>query len=330
MPSRLLITTCTCLLLAGCQEQSLPHPKSQKLSVDKVAEIASTIERKYPNLSIETRSKVLNTVVRSLDNMVFVEGGAFQMGDFGWPFDDDPHNLCEWPCGVHPSKIGRITMHGEDDFVHPVKLSSYSLSKFQTTIKDFDIFFISQSKPVFNAEDRKRKDIQFLHEPNHPAPTKEWQEAKDYCGWLGDLSGYQVDLPTEAQWEYAARNRGKHVVFPTDNGSLNYGRNFPEPKVKRVFPVDSFVANPLGIYNLSGNATDWVNDWYDKDYYRRSPVNNPQGPRTGRERIWRGANVLEDPLLSASTVRRWGVEPIQEDYYPSVGFRCAIQSEHPL
>ncbi|MEB0048919.1 hypothetical protein QN373_26690, partial [Pseudomonas sp. Dout3] len=75
---------------------------------------------KYPTLSADIRSTLLNTVVSSLDNMVFVEGGEFQMGDFGWVFDDDPSNMCNWPCGVEPERMGRISMHGDDDFVHPV------------------------------------------------------------------------------------------------------------------------------------------------------------------------------------------------------------------
>lgn len=320
----------TLLLLAGCTAQSTALPISQKLSPDKVAEIAMTIEQKYPMLSAEVRGKLLNTVVQSLDNMVFVEGGEFQMGDFGWPHDDDPENLCDWPCGVDPERMGPISMGTDNKYVHPVKLSSYSLSKFQATLGDFDLFFVAQGKPLFDSEYRKREDLQHRYQPNLPAPTKSWQEAKDYCGWLGQLSGYPVDLPTEAQWEYAARNRGQHVVFPTDNGSLNYGRNFPASNEMNEFPVNKFTPNPLGIYNLSGNATDWVNDWYEKDYYRHSPIENPQGPGTGSERVWRGANVLEDPLLSASTVRRWGVEPIQKDYYPSVSFRCSVQSEIPL
>jgi len=327
---RTLFSLFALLLLTGCQVQSPPLPESQKLPPDKVAQIAATIDKKYPKLSTEIRGKLLNTVVQSLDNMVFVEGGEFQMGDFGWPFDDDPTNLCDWPCGVEPERMGRITMFGDDDFVHPVKLSSYHLSKFQVKLGDFDLFFTVHGKPLFDFKHRKREDLRYRYQANLPTPTKSWQEAKDYCGWLGQLSGYPVDLPTEAQWEFAARSRGQYIAFPTDNGSLNYGHNFPDPKEKRTFPVDRFAPNPLGFYNLSGNATDWVDDWYDKDYYQRSPVENPRGPDTGTQRIRRGANVLEGPLLSASTVRRWGVEPIQKDYYPGVSFRCAVQSAIPL
>ena len=330
---QILLPIGTFMLLAGCQAQNTPLPKSQKLSTDKVAEIAKTIEQKYPKLSREVRGRVLNTVVQSLDNMVFVEGGEFLMGDFGWPYDDDPTNLCDWPCGVDPNRMGRISMFGDDDFLHPVKLSSYSLSKFQTTLGDFDLFFIAQDKPLFDLEYRKREDLkEVLYAPDLPAPTQSWQEAKDYCGWLGALSGIPVDLPTEAQWEYAARNRGQHVAFPTDNGSLDYGRNFPASgrSGRLTFAVDSFVPNPLGIYNLSGNASDWINDWYDKDYYRHSPLDNPMGPETGSLRVLRGSNYPEDPLLSASTVRRWAEVPVRERHVPGFSFRCSIQSDHPI
>ena len=331
MINKTLLPLFTSIMLMGCQAQTSVLPKSQKLSADKVAEIAATIERAYPKLSTEIRGQLLNTVVKSLDNMVFVEGGEFQMGDFGWPYDDDPKNLCDWPCGVDPERMGNISMHGDDDFVHPVKLSSYSFSKYQTTLGDFDLFFIAQGKPLFDAEDRKREELQEKYfSPNLPAPVKSWQEAKDYCGWLGKLSGYPVDLPTEAQWEYAARNRGQYVMFATDNGSLDYGRNYPAPGMGRTFPVDRFVPNPLGIYNLTGNATDWVNDWYDKDYYRVSPFINPTGPEKGTLRVLRGSNYPEDPILSSSTVRRWPKEPVREYYSPGHSFRCSIQSDQSL
>ncbi len=87
---RVLLPACALLLLTGCQAQSLPLPESEKLSAEKVAQIATTIDQTYPKLSIDIRTQLLNTVVQSLDNMVFVEGGEFQMGDFGWKCNYDP------------------------------------------------------------------------------------------------------------------------------------------------------------------------------------------------------------------------------------------------
>ncbi|WP_409279545.1 formylglycine-generating enzyme family protein [Pseudomonas defluvii] len=328
--TQLLFPVAVLLLLTGCQAQSLPLPKSEKLSAEKVAQIATTIDQTYPKLSTDVRAQLLNTVVQSLDNMVFVEGGEFQMGDFGWKCDYDQSNMCEWPCGVEPERLCPISFRNNDDFVHPVKLSSYYLSKFQTTIRDFDLFFIAQGKPLYDAENRKREDVQDLYEPSNPAPPKSWDEAKDYCNWLGDLSGYPVDLPTEAQWEYAARSRGQHVHFSTDNGSLNYGRNFPLRGGDQTFAVDRFAPNPLGIYNLSGNAVDWVNDWYDEDYYRHSPLKNPKGPDKGTLKIHRGSSFSESPPLTASTVRRWAAAPLKIGYVPGYGFRCSVQSDQPF
>nr|WP_319528321.1 SUMF1/EgtB/PvdO family nonheme iron enzyme [Pseudomonas laurentiana] len=327
---RVLLPACALLLLTGCQAQSLPLPKSEKLSAEKVAQIATTIDQTYPKLSTDIRTQLLNTVVQSLDNMVFVEGGEFQMGDFGWKCDYDPSTMCEWPCGVEPERLCPISFRNNDDFVHPVKLSSYYLSKFQTTIRDFDLFFIAQGKPLYDAKNRKREDIQFLYKPDLPAPTQRWQEAKDYCGWLATLSGYPVDLPTEAQWEYAARNRGQYVFFPTDDGGLDYGRNFPEPRERHTFAVDSYAPNPLGLYNMSGNATDWVNDWFDEDYYQKSPQEDPKGPDVGIQKIRRGSDVGESPLLTASTVRRFPHDPVRTGYYPGTGFRCSIQFDQLL
>ena len=317
-------------LLLGCEAQSGSLPSSKSLSAEKVASIAATIKAKYPELSSEMRGKVLSMVVTSIDNMVFVEGGQFDMGDFGWKCEYDEKNVCTWPCGQEPEQLCNISGNGDDDFVHPVKLSSYYLSKFQAALGDFDLFFVVNNKPLYDLKYREREDLRFRYQSNLPAPTKDWQEASDYCQWLGDLSGYAVTLPTEAQWEYAARSRGQHVLFPTDSGSLDYGKNFPIEDEEKNFPVDRFAPNPLGIYGLAGNSTDWVSDWYEKNYYENSPLENPQGPELGTQRIRRGSTVLEAPLSAAPIVRRWAASTAQKYTASDTSFRCAIQKSEPL
>ncbi|WP_415764543.1 formylglycine-generating enzyme family protein [Pseudomonas sp. ZB1P45] len=327
---RQLVFALPALILLGCQAESEPLPHSQKLAPEKVAAIAATIKNKYPNFSSELRGKVLNTVVQSIDNMVFVEGGQFDMGDFGWICEYDEKDVCTWPCGQDPEELCNISSGGDDDFVHPVKLSSYYLSKFQVALGDFDLFFVANGKPLFDAKYRKHEDLQFRYQPNLPAPTQGWQEAKDYCEWVGQLSGYAVDLPTEAQWEYAARSRGQYLLFPTDTGSLDYGKNFPVEDEENNFSINRFAPNPLGIYGLSGNSTDWVNDWYGEDYYKNSPVENPQGPESGTKRIRRGSTALEAPLFAAPIIRRWPVAPLHSRHSGGTSFRCTIQSDKPL
>lgn len=318
------------MLLTGCGAESGSLPSSQSMSPEKVASIATTIKTKYPDLPSELRDKVLNTVVQSIDNMVFVEGGQFDMGDFGWICEYDEKDVCTWPCGQEPEQLCNISSKGNDDFVHPVKLSSYYLSKYQATLADFDLFFVANGKHLYDEEDRKREDLKELYLPNLPAPTQSWHEAKDYCTWIGSLSGYEVDLPTEAQWEFAARNRGQHILFPTDTGSLDFGKNFPFENEEENFPVNRFAPNPLGLYGMAGNSTDWVNDWYSEDYYKISPIENPQGPVTGQKKVRRGSTTLEAPLSAAPLVRRWPEEIVQKNHSSGTSFRCAIQSGKPL
>ena len=87
-----------CATAASCSSANLPE--SQKLSPSKVGEIAARIDSQYPDLSQDRRDESLRVVVRSLDEMVFIEGGTFEMGDFGWKCDFDPAEACTWPCGA--------------------------------------------------------------------------------------------------------------------------------------------------------------------------------------------------------------------------------------
>lgn len=320
------------LALTGCQAQSEPLPTSSKLAPAKVKAIAVAITQRHPNLSAEQHDAVLRTVVRSLDDMVFIEGGEFEAGDFGWPCDRNLADVCEWPCGVPRELLCRITVNGEDDELHDVRLSGYHLSRYQTRLGDFDLFQQVNGRPIMFAEDRDEEALKDWFQPDKPAPTKDWQQAKDYCRWVGDLSGLPVDLPTEAQWEFAARNRGKHVVYPTDNGRLDFGRNYPprqEDWTDGTYPVGSFPPSPLGLYDMAGNATDWVGG-YDPGYDDGIPRENPQGTETGTYRIKRGKGTDEHPWILANTVVRWPEPAVQEDYSLQASFRCSVQTDQPL
>ncbi len=293
-----------------------------------MAAIAATVDQRYPDLSRDDRATLVALVVRSLDDMVWIEGGEFEMGDFGWICDYDPANMCQWPCGVPREQMCNITMWGNDDHVHKVRLTSFHLSRYHTRLGDFDFHRRVRGLELFDADLRRRDELKFLFEPDKPAHTKAWQEAKDYCLWLGDLSGYPVDLPTEAQWEYAARNRGQHILYATDNGNLDIGRNYPDKsKQSDPFPVASFPPNPLGLYDMSANASEWVNDWYEKGYYRHSPVDNPQGPSEGSQKVMRGGPIYEDGWASGNGIMRRPRDAVLPDYYPTTSFRCSVQQE---
>jgi formylglycine-generating enzyme required for sulfatase activity len=109
-----------------------------------------------------------------------------------------------------------------------------------------------------------------------------WQGAKDYCRWLGKVTGLPCDLPTKAQWEYAARSRGLNVGFATDNGKIDFRRNYRGKGAPWYpQPPGTYPPNPLGLYDMTGNVWEWVNDWYAADNYRHSPELNPKGPTKG-------------------------------------------------
>jgi formylglycine-generating enzyme required for sulfatase activity len=221
--------------------------------------------------------EVQQLVKKSLHGMVFVKGGTFMMGNFGDELDKDGK----------PYLPDSLDM--QDKPLHKVTLDSFSISRYKVTYADFDIYM----KAVGNLSYPDNPYAKLFRSATHPVGVS-WQVAKDYCQWLGKKSGLPIDLPTEAQWEYAARSGGKMVLFATDNGKMDKDRNYPSqdtidklaPGLGRepvpIYPVGKYPPNPLGLYDMGFNGADWVNDWFDPDYYDHSPEENPQGPATGK------------------------------------------------
>ncbi|POA20236.1 hypothetical protein C1886_09330 [Pseudomonas sp. FW300-N1A1] len=331
--------SCLALLaftLGACNQNSLTP--SQSLSPKQVAAVAERIDQRYPKQVDSERRALLQHVVTAIDNMVFVEGGTFEMGDFGWVGEYDPANMCEWPCGVPRDELWFLVPKADSRPLHTVRLDSFYMAKYHTTIAEDDRFRTFTGLPFYNMdlteEDRRdgltrpyRLRVPSMFKPDFPAYSKLWQEAKDYCLWLGELSGLPVDLPTEAQYEYAARSGGRYVVYSTDTGSVIRGKNVHGGK--SIYPVGFFPPNPLGLYEMGDNAVSWVNDWYAVDYYQHSSVDNPQGPETGTEKVQRGGTSVWTPSASM-TMRRLNSKPVLEDYYAQNSYRCAIQQSGPL
>ncbi|MFC3941235.1 hypothetical protein CCU68_02850 [Pseudomonas gingeri NCPPB 3146 = LMG 5327] len=331
-PSVVLLT----LLLGACNQNSVVP--SQSLSPKQVAAMAERIDQRYPEQPASERLVLLQHVVKAIDNMVFVEGGTFEMGDFGWIGEYDPENMCEWPCGVDRDELWFLVPNADSRPLHTVRLDSFYMAKYHTTIAEDDRFRRFTGLPIYGAEPRAlerelgidiapRISNPKRFSPDLPARSKLWKEAKNYCLWLGELSGLSIDLPTEAQYEYAARSGGRYVVYATDNGSINEGRNIK--KKSGIYPVGSFPPNPLGLYEMGDNAVSWVNDWYAADYYQNSPVDNPQGPETGTEKVRRGGSALWTSSASM-TMRRLHDNPVQEEYFSTDSYRCSIQQSGPL
>jgi formylglycine-generating enzyme required for sulfatase activity len=159
--------------------------------------------------------------------------------------------------------------------------------------------------------------------------------SQDYCHWLGEKTGLPLDLPTEAQWEYAARNRGGYVLFATDNGNYEIGKNIANNEQKIHFSglhlfsfiIGKFPPTPLGLYDMAGNGVDWINDWYAEDYYSRSPEIDPQGPDSGKYKVIRGY-LGGGGAFTNQTVYRQFVRPDPDKeeggIMPIYNFRCVV------
>ncbi|RDY65104.1 formylglycine-generating enzyme family protein, partial [Xanthomonas oryzae] len=118
-----------------------------------------------------------------------------------------------------------------------------------------------------------------------------------YCRWVGQQIGKKMDLPTEAQWEYAARSGGKMVVWSTDNGKIDNGRNVASVDQEEGFrsehgyiygpvPIGKYPPIPLGLYDMIDHGFEWARDWYAESYDPKD-LKNPQGPKTGTEKVQR-------------------------------------------
>lgn len=247
--------------------------------------------------TVEERQAKLKT--KMLADMVYVRGGKFQMGDFT--------KLLGVP------GLTRMTAKEDDKVVHEVTLSDFWISKYKVTYAEFDVFT--------DATGRKRTGMEYDGSMRHPLiPARAyWQEAKDYCLWLGQLTGLPVSLPTEAQWEYAARSRGQFFMIPTDDGNVEYGRNMLyTAQAEKTSPLNDFarypigltLPNPLGIFDMTRDGLEWVSDWYAADAYAKAARHNPQGPSTGEKKVARSGDA--DSPLVGTTVHRYAEWPMPQ------------------
>lgn len=351
MKNRWLGMACTLPLLVACNSESSAIPvSSETVSQKQIDTIVSNINKLYPEATQEQKLRAAKTVVRAIEELVFVKGGSFEMGDFGAPCEipSDTPNRMDWSPDVQCFSSPNTGETGAYN-LHKVTLDSYSIAKFETRFIDMEWMRQLKKLPVASSFGPKTLNYEVLRDSewyntlttdlkNNAAPTKTWQEAKDYCQWLGDVSALPFDLPTEAQWEYAARSRGEKVYFATNNGYAQLqGDHYFDPvsnryieyadeevnTARRIEDVDAYPPNPLGVAGMSNQVSEWVNDWYAKDYYLVSPEHNPQGPESGIEKVRR------DAAGTTMVFSRIPHAPVEKKYYVSVSFRCALQQTTP-
>ncbi len=196
-------------------------------------------------LTAEQETQKQQLINQSLGNMVFIEGGTFLMGDFGSGHDDK---------STLPYSIGK-----DNKFVHDVTLDSFSLSKYRVTWGQFNLWRELTKKPLTDTyQELKNEKLipKWIESTQDSYPASvDWQDAKDYCLWLGQQTGLPFDLPTEAQWEYAARNRGQFILFASKDGTYNDGSEGGESLFATDFsPVGVYPPTPLGLYDMMGGG----------------------------------------------------------------------------
>lgn len=242
------------------------------------------------------------------DEMVLVPAGEFLMGS--------------------DKKTDRLAYRGEMP-QRRVYLNAYEIGKYEVTALEYLKFVLATNR---NPQLDWRYDGGNFQEAmaHHPIMHVSWYDADAYCTWAGKR------LPSEAEWEKAARGTdgrlypwGREQAGPTRANFGRTGLSGPvrdRPERLLLYPpiisVDKYdmAVSPYGLHQTIGNVAEWVNDWYDKDYYATAPDRNPTGPETGTQKAFRGGGWM-DSTTTMRVAMRNGTDPHTKINW--MGFRCA-------
>jgi len=220
-----------------------------------------------------------------IEGMVFVQGGCFDMGDiYG---DGDPDEIP----------------------VHRVCIDDFYIGVYEVTQRQWFQVMGANPSSLINCDECPVENVSYL-------------DVREFIRRLNRMSAGEYRLPTEAEWEYAARSGGKKEMW-TGVNSENELKDYAWFKVSsdvRPHPVGQKKANGLGLYDMCGNVQEWVSDYYISDFYGVSPKNNPKGPSGSQYRVVRGGSFLN---------KSWGIRTsiryrfTQDDRGREFGFRLA-------
>jgi formylglycine-generating enzyme required for sulfatase activity len=164
-----------------------------------------------------------------------------------------------------------------------------------------------------------------VQKADHPVVQVSWEDAGAFCTWLSEVSGQAFRLPTEAEWEKAARGTNGRL-YPWGNEAPDASRCNFNREVGDTTPVDKYPtgATPdFGVLDMAGNVWEWCNDWYAADYYTNAPEHNPPGPPTGQYRVLRGGCWNYSQRFVRAAVRDRDSSAFGYDH---IGFRCVRSS----
>ena len=216
------------------------------------------------------------------EGMVYLPGGTFSMG----------------------SKLDNTNESPE----HEVEIAPFYIDIHEVTVKEYSRFLeeTGYQQPAYWQPE--------LDRPDDPVVGITWQDALAYANWSGKR------LPTEAEWEYAARGGAINTIYPWGNEPDRAHANYSSTGIA---PVKQFKPNGYGIYDMIGNVWEWCSDWYSDGYYKVSPRKNPQGPFSGTHRVLRGGTWYSNEEQIRITKRYYSLPDIKSFH---IGFRCVKEA----
>jgi formylglycine-generating enzyme required for sulfatase activity len=235
-----------------------------------------------------TSESILTFTVNGVSfKMVKVDGGTFMMG-------------------AHANQENEARYNEKP--VHSVTLSSYYIAETEVT------------QALWQAVMGNNPSI-FKDNTNNPVECVSYNDCKKIIGKLNTLTNKKFRLPTEAEWEFAARggNKSRNYKYA---GSDNLGEVAISNSDSRTHPVKTKAPNELDLYDITGNVWEWCNDWYGD--YASDMQTNPQGPTSGSYHVFRGGSWGSDAWSCRSSCRRYGNPGIR---YCNLGFRLALDDK---
>jgi len=213
--------------------------------------------------------------------------------------------------------MGQADGRDEERPVHRVRVDPFQLGRCQVTNAEYDAFRHATGRPMT----KFREQPEFAN-PAQPVVGVSWYDAVAYCDWLSGLSGEPFRLPTEAEWECAARGGAEHKLYPWGDQPVFERAGYSTRWTHAPEPVATAAPNAFGLYDMCENVHEWCADWYDPEYYAVSPSENPPGPTTGARRASRGGAWRHHIKIARCAAR----SSIPAEFcYADYGFRVACE-----
>ncbi|HKN31943.1 MAG TPA: SUMF1/EgtB/PvdO family nonheme iron enzyme [Terriglobales bacterium] len=211
--------------------------------------------------------------------------------------------------------MGSETGQDNERPVHRVWVDGFCLASCQVTNSEYLRFLDATggNPPPFWWDSN-------FNAPQQPVVAVSWFEAVGYCEWMRAITGRKYRLPTEAEWEHAARAGAHGKLFPWGNDPPQSRPDYEKRWKNGPEPVRRYEANAFGLYDICDNVHEWCSDWYQPDYYSGGPERNPRGPETGSRRASRGGSWRHHIKVARCSARS-SIPP--EFQYADYGFRVA-------